>query len=201
MPTIVTLTPNPSIDLLFQTTRLVWDDANRVESPRRRAGGQGVNVVRALRELGHALKSTYTTVVLLSPTLVMPPEIEKEVSVLDLPLPDYRDLVQLLKEIVGVVREGKSATVELTREDADHLVRRVALALGREALQVAEEDREDLLLAPQLEPRGILEQLLDDHRRHVLTEHRLHPAALALLGELAPTADERPRGTATTQRP
>ena len=52
MPTIVTLTPNPSIDLLFQTTRLVWDDANRVESPRRRAGGQGVNVVRALRELG-----------------------------------------------------------------------------------------------------------------------------------------------------
>ncbi|HEX9105581.1 MAG TPA: PfkB family carbohydrate kinase, partial [Longimicrobiales bacterium] len=52
MPTIVTLTPNPSIDLLFETTRLVWDDANRVESPRRRAGGQGVNVVRAVRELG-----------------------------------------------------------------------------------------------------------------------------------------------------
>ncbi len=52
MPNIVTLTPNPSIDLLFETTRLVWDDANRVESPRRRAGGQGVNVVRAVRELG-----------------------------------------------------------------------------------------------------------------------------------------------------
>ena len=52
MPAIVTLTPNPSIDLLFETTRLVWDDANRVESPRRRAGGQGVNVVRAARELG-----------------------------------------------------------------------------------------------------------------------------------------------------
>jgi AAA+ superfamily predicted ATPase len=80
-------------------------------------------VVRALRELGHALKSTYTTVVLLSPTLVMPPEIEKEVSVLDVPLPDYRDLVRLLKEIVGVVREGRSANVELTKEDADALVK------------------------------------------------------------------------------
>lgn len=51
MPTIVTVTPNPSIDLLFQATRLVWDDANRVAAPRRRAGGQGVNVARAAREL------------------------------------------------------------------------------------------------------------------------------------------------------
>lgn len=51
MPTIATVTPNPSIDLLYEATRLVWDDANRVEMPRRRAGGQGVNVVRAAGEL------------------------------------------------------------------------------------------------------------------------------------------------------
>src|SRR5512138_669312 len=80
-------------------------------------------VVRALRELAHALKSTFTTVVLLSPTLVIPPEIEKEVSVLDVPLPGYRDLLQLLKEIVGVVRQGNRARVELTKEDADALVK------------------------------------------------------------------------------
>ncbi len=64
-------------------------------------------VVRALRELAHALKSTYTTVVLLSPSLVIPPELEKEISVLDVPLPTYRDLLQLLKEIVGVLRQGR----------------------------------------------------------------------------------------------
>ncbi|HEX9052474.1 MAG TPA: AAA family ATPase [Anaeromyxobacter sp.] len=80
-------------------------------------------VVRALRELAHALKSTFTTVVLLSPTLVIPPEIEKEVSVLDVPLPSYRDLLQLLKEIVGVVRQGNRAKVELTKDDADHLIK------------------------------------------------------------------------------
>jgi SpoVK/Ycf46/Vps4 family AAA+-type ATPase len=80
-------------------------------------------VVRALRELGHALKSTFTTLVLLSPTLVIPPEIEKEVSVLDVPLPGYRDLLQLLKEIVGVVRQGNRAKVELTKEDADQLIK------------------------------------------------------------------------------
>lgn len=52
MPRIATLTPNPSIDLLFETDRLVWEDANRVDAPRRRAGGQGINVVRAARALG-----------------------------------------------------------------------------------------------------------------------------------------------------
>src|SRR5512144_1375364 len=66
-------------------------------------------VVRALRELAHALKSTFSTVVLLSPTLVIPPEIEKEVSVVDVPLPTWRDLLQLLREMVGVVRQGTTA--------------------------------------------------------------------------------------------
>jgi AAA+ superfamily predicted ATPase len=80
-------------------------------------------VVRALRELAHALKASFTTVVLLSPTLVIPPEIEKEVSVVDVPLPGRRDLLQLLKEIVGVVRQGRRASVELTNADAEELVK------------------------------------------------------------------------------
>jgi hypothetical protein len=80
-------------------------------------------VVRGLRELAHALKSTFTTVVLLSPTLVIPPEIEKEVSVLDVPLPGARDLFQLLKEIVGVVKQGNRARIELAKEDVEHLVK------------------------------------------------------------------------------
>jgi 6-phosphofructokinase 2 len=48
---ILTLTPNPSLDLLFTAERLVWDDANRIPMPRRRPGGQGINLVRAAREL------------------------------------------------------------------------------------------------------------------------------------------------------
>ena len=49
---ILTLTPNPSLDLIFETDQLVWDDANRMADPRRRPGGQGINVARAVRELG-----------------------------------------------------------------------------------------------------------------------------------------------------
>jgi 1-phosphofructokinase family hexose kinase len=49
---VLTVTPNPSLDLLFAASDLVWDDANRLPDPRRRAGGQGVNVSRAARALG-----------------------------------------------------------------------------------------------------------------------------------------------------
>ena len=80
-------------------------------------------VIRALRELGHELKSTYTTVILLSPVLSIPVELEKEISVLDVPLPAYRDLLQLFREIVGVVRQGNKVVVDLTKEEADSIIK------------------------------------------------------------------------------
>lgn len=80
-------------------------------------------VVRAMRELAQDLKSTYTTVILLSPTLTIPVELEKEISVLDVPLPSFRDLYQLLKEIVAVVRKGNKARVELTKDQAEQIIK------------------------------------------------------------------------------
>ncbi len=80
-------------------------------------------VIRAMRDLAHALKSTYSTVLILSPVLSIPPELEKEVTVLDVPLPTAQDLLSLLREIVAVVRRDGKSTVELTVEDAEHLVR------------------------------------------------------------------------------
>lgn len=85
-----------------------------LESPR---------VVRRLRELAHQLKSTWTTVILLSPSLNIPVELEKELSVMDVPLPDFDDLAQLLREIVGVVRRNNRATVELNPKEAGQMVK------------------------------------------------------------------------------
>jgi SpoVK/Ycf46/Vps4 family AAA+-type ATPase len=50
-------------------------------------------------------------------------ELEKEISVLDVPLPSFRDLYQLLREIVAVVRQGNKARVDLTREQAEQLIK------------------------------------------------------------------------------
>jgi SpoVK/Ycf46/Vps4 family AAA+-type ATPase len=80
-------------------------------------------LVRALRELAQDLKSTFTTVILLSPVMHIPTELEKEISVLDVPLPSFRDLLQLLREIIAVVRQGNKARVDLTRPQAEQLIK------------------------------------------------------------------------------
>ncbi|MBK7857334.1 MAG: AAA family ATPase [Archangiaceae bacterium] len=80
-------------------------------------------VVRALRELGHALKVGLTNVLLVSPTLTIPPELEKEVSVIDVPLPTPNELLQLLKDIFGILKRSQKTQVHLTRDDADALVK------------------------------------------------------------------------------
>src|SRR2546430_15389994 len=80
-------------------------------------------VVRALRELAQDLKSTYTTVILLSPSAQIPLELEKDISVLDVPLPGFRELYQLLREIVAVVRQGDRASIDLSREQTEQLIK------------------------------------------------------------------------------
>ena len=79
-------------------------------------------VVRALRELGNSLKSAYTTVLVIAPLLRLPEELEKEVSVVDIPLPTRADLLQLLREIARLVTKNRKATVDLSAEQADSLV-------------------------------------------------------------------------------
>jgi hypothetical protein len=80
-------------------------------------------VVRWLRELAAHLKTTYTTLVLLSPSLTIPVELEKEVSVLDVPLPTFDDLKQLLAEIVQVLRRTGRITVDLDGAQGAALVK------------------------------------------------------------------------------
>src|SRR5947207_5958327 len=117
-------------------------------------------VVRALRELSQDLKSTYTTVILLSPVLTIPVELEKEISVLDVPLPTFRDLLQLLKEIVGVGRRGNKARVELTKEQAENIIK------AAQGLTLSEAEN---AFAKAIANDGVLDQ---DDIRLVLDEKR-----------------------------
>jgi hypothetical protein len=79
-------------------------------------------VARGVLDDGAArLEQRYTTAVLLSPGLTIPVELEKEIAVLDVPLPTFRDLAQLLKEIVEVLRQDQRISVNLSREQAEQL--------------------------------------------------------------------------------
>src|SRR5438128_4108254 len=126
------------------------------------------SVVRALRELAQELKSTYTTVILLSPVLQIPVELEKEISVLDVPLPTFRELYQLLREIVSVVRQGNKARVDLSREQAEQLIK------AAQGLTLSEAEN---AFAKAIAADGVLNgqdvQLVLDEKRQVIRKSGL----------------------------
>jgi hypothetical protein len=106
-------------------------------------------VVRTLRELSHHLKSTYTTLILVSPVLSIPTELEKEICVLDVPLPTTADLMLLLRDIVKVLREGKRVEVDLTTETAEPLLKAaLGLTLSEAENAFAKAVAKDQKLAP-----------------------------------------------------
>jgi AAA+ superfamily predicted ATPase len=142
-------------------------------------------VVRALRDLAHALKSTFTTVVILSPTLAIPVELEKEVSVVDVPLPTTRELNQLLREIVGVVRGSGHAKVDLNREDVEALIKAsLGLTLSEAENAFAKAIAHDGRLCRDDVPL-VLEEKRQVIRKSGLLEYFAADARLADVGGLA----------------
>ena len=70
-------------------------------------------VVRRLRDLVPSLHTSFKTVVLLSPVLQLPPELEKEVTVVDWGLPSLQELDGLLNRVVRSVQGEPGLNVEL----------------------------------------------------------------------------------------
>ena len=59
MELIVTLTPNPAIDISTSAGEIVPIRKLRCTAPRRDPGGGGINVARVVRRLGSAVSAIY----------------------------------------------------------------------------------------------------------------------------------------------
>ena len=92
------------------------------------------HVVRKLRDIVSELRRSYKTVVILSPELVVPMELEKDVTVVDFPLPDVEELKALLADFLKRVGERPGVAVDLTQE----LVERVAQSVTGLTMNEAE---------------------------------------------------------------
>jgi len=84
-------------------------------------------VVRKLKEIALHLKNSFKTIVLIAPVLEIPTELEKEVTVLNHPLPTREELAALLDRIIEDVRQFKQVKIEL--DDAGR-ARLLQAALG-----------------------------------------------------------------------
>lgn len=80
-------------------------------------------VTRKLRDLTQSLKLTLKTLLLVSPVLELPPELEKEVTVVDFELPVDKDISALLDRIRQSVQGKEGVDVNLSTEDRDRIVK------------------------------------------------------------------------------
>ena len=94
-------------------------------------GRNNFAVIRKLKEIALHLKNSYKTIVLISPVLEIPTELEKEITVLNYPLPSREDLSALLDRIIADVKEFKQVKIELGEAGRQRLLQAaLGLTLG-----------------------------------------------------------------------
>ena len=70
-------------------------------------------VIRKLKEIAQHLKNSYKTIVLVSPVLELPVELEKEITLVNFPLPSTEELSQLLDRIIREVQAAGTIRIQL----------------------------------------------------------------------------------------
>jgi len=97
-------------------------------------------VIRALKDLAREIAPQQKTTIILSPTLNIPPDLEKEIQIIDFPLPTKEELAAILENIIANLPEetedGKPTTFALTEEDKEALVRSLQGLTAQEAESV-----------------------------------------------------------------
>ncbi|MGA7933172.1 MAG: AAA family ATPase [Kovacikia sp.] len=127
-------------------------------------------VIRWLRDAISSFKGTQKTIILMSPVQEIPIELEKEIAVLDFPMPDMSELNQVLSNQLEQAR-GRRITTEarekllkaalgLTRDEAEKVYRKAQVTAGR-----LTEEEVDVVLSEKkqlIRRNGILEYIEED---------------------------------------
>ena len=79
-------------------------------------------VIRKLKDIALHLKNSYKTVILISPTLEIPLELDKEITLLNFPLPTREDLGILLDGIIKDVKDVEEVKIELDDAGRERLL-------------------------------------------------------------------------------
>ncbi len=88
-------------------------------------------VIRKLKEIALHLKNSFKTIILVSPLMEIPAELEKEITVLNFPLPARDDLEELLDGIIADLKQFKQVNIDLDGPSRERLLRAaLGLTLG-----------------------------------------------------------------------
>jgi ATP-dependent 26S proteasome regulatory subunit len=88
-------------------------------------------IIRKLKEIALQLKNSFKTIVLVSPILEIPAELDKEVTVLNFPLPTREELSALLDKIIEDIKQFKQVKIDLDEAGRERLLQAaLGLTLG-----------------------------------------------------------------------
>ena len=88
-------------------------------------------IIRKLKDIALHLKNSFKTIILISPVMEIPAELDKEVTVINFPQPTKEDLGALLDRILEEVRQHKQVEIDLSDEGRERLLHAaLGLTLG-----------------------------------------------------------------------
>lgn len=81
--------------------------------------------IRKLRDIAHLLPSSPFTksLIILSPILEIPPELEKDIVVIDFPLPTIKELDEMLRKIEETIKNRPEFEIDLSDKDREELLK------------------------------------------------------------------------------
>ena len=129
---------------------------------------QNMSVIRRLREISVTMKNTYKTISIVSPMFQMPPELEKDLTVLDFNLPDEKHFKKLLLRVIEEVKDNKKLNVQINAEEQELIVHAL---LG---LTLAE--AENVLAKTLVTHRGLGEnsiEIIHDEKKQIIRKSGL----------------------------
>lgn len=94
------------------------------------------NIARALRELVQKLMSTRSMIVLTGNPIELPPDLDALAVRYELHLPDEQELREMIRGVVDCLSARQPVKVDLTREDAQRIVRALSGLTLNQARQV-----------------------------------------------------------------
>jgi len=83
-------------------------------------------IIRFMRETSESLKKSKKSLILISPVLTIPLELEKDITIIDFPLPNQEEIEEILMRIHNQVLGQKKIKVRLSEEQAEKIIKTLA---------------------------------------------------------------------------
>ncbi len=113
---------------------------------------EDARVERKLRDASHSFQASYKTLIITSPVLHIPEHLEKDITVIDFPLPDQEELGRLLDGIVEQVSSNPNIQIQLDGEGREQLIK---AALGLTAAEAEDAFAKAVVLNGRLGPEDV----------------------------------------------